>query len=442
MPVKYDREFRDRSYQVRIWNGDAIPRAAMCAMDTETEYIVPGKPIVPVILQVAYSSGVVDIVPWRRFDEYLDLFQKTNPETPIAMHNAGFDVTVLGWRDRPWLEEAIDTGRIIDTGGRFYLRQLAKGLSPKEYPGLGLVIKTLFGHTLDKDGEARYTFNRGMKMTAEHIYYAAEDAIVTLAAAEYMDEMPTELEQMWMTVASQELQHNGMLVDRERFDALKLKFSKQLGEYLAVLSVFGYIPGAPGNQKVLQEILEMIEDREGFKFKRTTKTGNISTKDDYLVGLDVKHPFLDAYKKYVHINKMVGTYLNDEFIAEDGRVHPYYNALVRSGRTSCRGPNAQNVPGDEGLRGIYVAPPGKVWAAVDYDQIELCALAESNYERFQFSKQGDMINADICCHCHLASQFYGMPYEELHSAWKSGDPKAKKMRANGKPGNFGGKMPN
>lgn len=167
-----------------------------------------------------------------------------------------------------------------------------------------------------------------------------------------------------------------------------------------------------GINTILQENMLEIEQTMGVKFERT-KTGAISTSEEALSKYDVDHPFLNLYKRYKHLEKMIGTYLNWDTVSADGRVHPRYLVLKRTGRTSCRGPNHQNLPREPGIREIYHAPEGWVLVSIDYNQLELCTLAQDCYLRFGESRLGDMINKGIDVHAYLGGRLYGYIPEEI-----------------------------
>lgn len=440
-----DIEFRERVYKVEEWTGkeNEIPVAPLVAIDTETERIVDGQRPEPVIMQVSFPSlKVVHIVHYTRMDEYIRFLLQRNPEIKLAFHNCGFDLEVMKWMSNPELKKRVVRGDVLDTGVRYYLKTLEEGTASSYYPKLAEVVKRLFKVKLDKDDDIRLTFTQGMELTDKHLEYAAKDAVVTGEALRAMPHAyPTERIQVTAVITCGAMQRNGMYVDKERFNRLKKKFKKKEKDLLRVLEVFGYIPGMKGNNTILQEILKSIEKRCGVEFDRTA-TKQLSTSESALLGMDVNHPFLKAFKEYSHIHKMISTYLNEDLIGKDGRVHPNFNPSVLTGRTSCSKPNVQNLPKAEGLRGQYCAPPGKVLLAIDYDQIELCSLAESNYERFGFSKQGDKINAGIDVHVDMGAQFYEMEYDDLFKLAKIEQTgEGKKKRSWGKVPNFGTRNP-
>jgi DNA polymerase-1 len=129
---------------------------------------------------------------------------------------------------------------------------------------------------------------------------------------------------------------------------------------------------------------------------------------------------------------MLSTYLNDKMIGADGRVHPFFSPLVKTGRTSCSKPNIQNVPRDEGLRNIYIPAPDCVLFANDYSQVELCALAQSCYQRFGKSRMRELINDGEDLH-----KWFGQIIKKNDSRPESEKSTDKEYRQLAKVPNFG-----
>jgi len=167
-----------------------------------------------------------------------------------------------------------------------------------------------------------------------------------------------------------------------------------------------------GIETVMQAILHDVEVAMEVTFTRTA-TGKIATNEEAMGKYDVDHPFLNDYKRYKHLEKMIGTYLNWDLVEPDGRVHPRFMYMVRTGRTSCRRPNMQNLPREQGMREVYKAPAGHVLVSIDYSQLELCTLAQDCYIRFGKSRLGDMINAGIDVHAYLGGRLYDLITEEI-----------------------------
>ena len=78
--------------------------------------------------------------------------------------------------------------------------------------------------------------------------------------------------------------------------------------------------------------------------------------------------------EYADNQKNLGTYIigMGSRLDHSGRLHPnFLQYSTDTGRLSCRAPNVHNIPRDSDMREMFIAPPGYVVIAVDYDQIEL-----------------------------------------------------------------------
>jgi hypothetical protein len=143
-------------------------------------------------------------------------------------------------------------------------------------------------------------------------------------------------------------------------------------------------------------------------------------------------PLLKARVDYKHLEKMLSTYV----IPYEGRdtIHPSFNAVVTTGRTSCSNPNVQNIPRGEGYRKNLHARPGYLLGTVDYSAIEMITFAatilrNNNGER---SKLADAINNGEDIHCLTASGLFDTPYETI----VAGVAEEKKQKKLEHPGPF------
>ncbi len=149
---------------------------------------------------------------------------------------------------------------------------------------------------------------------------------------------------------------------------------------------------------------------------------------------------LVAYGEQSSILKIDGTYI--PILAHGMRypICPQYDELKKTGRTSCKRPNMQNLPTFGGVRECFVARDGWVLLDADIDQAECAAWAQWCYEVFRFSSMMDAINEGKDPHLWLAIHFpelAGVTYEEALTRKKTGDKVVKRCRQFSKIGNFG-----
>lgn len=82
-------------------------------------------------------------------------------------------------------------------------------------------------------------------------------------------------------------------------------------------------------------------------------------------------------------------------------LHPFWNVLVSTGRVSvsagkgadAAGVNLNNIPTMLGVRECFVARPGYVFFDGDYEQAELCSLAQICIDKFGYSKLAEIIRS-------------------------------------------------
>lgn len=133
-------------------------------------------------------------------------------------------------------------------------------------------------------------------------------------------------------------------------------------------------------------------------------------------------PFVHALQvraDYKHTEKKISTYLLP-YLGKD-TVHPGYNAVVSTGRTSCEHPNTQNVTRTGGLRDNFAPRPGHLLGTVDYSGIEMATLAQTILKRQGSSILAEKIDEGVDLHCDTAAFFTGKSYEHM-VANKSHDP--------------------
>jgi len=132
-----------------------------------------------------------------------------------------------------------------------------------------------------------------------------------------------------------------------------------------------------GPKTFLQEHIEgLLQRNPKLELEKTEKSGDykLTLKDMWrLEDADVKDPFMECYTTYKHAEKYLSTYLNREYVKEDGKIHAKFTNLMKTGRTSCTRPNLQNLPSRDKqypLKNIFTAPEGAILCATDFSFIE------------------------------------------------------------------------
>ena len=240
--------------------------------------------------------------------------------------------------------------------------------------------------------------------------YAAEDADVTLqlhnvlhAALEKEPRLLgiyEEIEQPLVPVLL-EMEHHGVLVDR---DLLK-KQSGEIAKRLAELEADAHkSAGQPFNLDSPKQLQEILFTKQGLPVRNKTRTGQPSTAEEVLEELSEKYLLPRIILEYRGLAKLRSTYtekLPEQIDPKSGRVHTsYHQAVAVTGRLSSSDPNLQNIPirTAEGrrIRQAFIAPKGYVLLAADYSQIELRIMAHLSGDeslRRAFAEEGDIHRA-------------------------------------------------
>lgn len=225
---------------------------------------------------------------------------------------------------------------------------------------------------------------------------------------------------------------------------------KYLDEHPSLCSTVAPI----GPRKYFQDhVARLLKQNPGLELDRTEKSGEIklTLKDMWkLEDMGITDKFLQLYTSFQHCQKYMSTYMDPKFIKSDGKVHPRYTNILRTGRTSCNSPNCQQLPSRDAtypLKLIYRAPEGAVLCATDYSHIELNAFGQACYTRFGYSVMRDVINAGLDPHRWFAGVMTKVIDPDLS---KANDPQwvkqmteflnehvSKSARQNAKMANFG-----
>jgi DNA polymerase family A len=149
---------------------------------------------------------------------------------------------------------------------------------------------------------------------------------------------------------------------------------------------------------------------------------------------DADDEVLDAYAALTKLSSVLS---KDVPRMRCGRIHPDFNSLLRTGRTSARGYNVQNPSRKGGVRECFIPDPGYVFAMIDLDGAELRGMAQVCLSLFGWSKLADALNAGKDPHLMLGANLVGKSYDETLAAYETGEQWAIDARQMAKVGNFG-----
>lgn len=456
-------------FEFSIWRSGERLRSPV-AIDTETELIELGK--IPRIALASVSDGKKHrLIKPEDLQAFIDLHSGAE----FIAHNAAFDFAVIrsALRDPiAWVEVA-DQGRLHDTMILDALIRLAKDDSYPQNRGLGLLSQLYLGVVINKDDPFRLRYSEIIDQAWDLVdpgffTYAISDAIATrnlwtvLSAiakktiAPFAEELLpgaaerfgllTESLQVRGAIALSAIERNGVALDQDQVESTKTKLEAEVASMIEQLSGLPEVEGlfkrsktgsliltASGkpatNQLRLREILGEIADQLDLEdVPRTGKTDAVSTSIKYWGQVADRSLFLSLWVKLEEVAKLC------QFFAglKTDRVHPRYTVLVRTGRTSCRSPNIQQLPRAGGFREMIIPSKGFVFLGIDYAAIELRTLAAVCERRYGRSRLADVIREGVDPHSFTASLFAGVTVEEFAKLSNK-----KQLRQQAKALNFG-----
>jgi len=459
MKVTFDK----KTYEASVWRPSLGRLADTISYDSETT-VVEDPAVVPefVIGSVCDGNRVFFI---RRQD--LGAFWKAHDACIVFMHTASFDIEVAKLACGFDFSTMVEAGRIRDVAIYFRLLACAEhGDIPLKY-NLGLISEKLLIVKLDKEDGTRTDFGRFYRegivdytaMPAEHLTYAAVDAIATFKIGELLEPRcreehlhytpltqngtlgtnGTTAQWGWLghdiqlrgDIALQAIRRHGISVDPVAVRTAEEHLITELGAARAILERYGYFQGRPGNRGVYDKIIGDLEQQKAISIARSPKTRAVSQAEEDLAPL-ADHEFVAAFLRVKKLGKLSETYIS-HFKVPANRVHPRYTLMVRTGRTSCSSPNVQNLPREGGVRECLVPKEGHAFIACDYSTLELCTLSQITHTRYGKSAMRELINAGVDLHRRLASIVLGKPESEVT---KEDRQKAKALNF-GLPGGMG-----
>lgn len=458
------------------------------AIDTETFLIEPGN-VCPrlVCLSVADSINAADLYT---ASEAKEIFTKLieDPEVILIGQNIAFDLLVLA---KPWglmdeVFKAYDDKRIRDTGIRERLIDIKNGRTDtglvwypekQEFVKKNYSLSSLVLRYLDKDisesktdpnaWRLRYSELAGMPIAwwpQEAADYAKNDARYTLAvfncqSSEVDGHIDDETEQVYGAWALHLIAARGIKVDREKAEALSEKMlslqkktrrrlvstgllrpkkltAKQRKEGKSPDLFIGNIPYvySKDTKKISDYVVRQYK-KIGVPLKLTA-TGKIPTDKDTLT--ESGSHILALLSEEGGVDKIISTYLPVLRSGYDSAICCGYEPLVNSGRCSSYKPNLQNIPSGRrigGVRECFVPRPGFLLCSVDFDTLELRALAQVCLWLFGQSKMADSLNSGLDLHLMVGAQLLGIDYDEAKLHIK--DVEVESARDVAKVANFG-----
>ena len=424
--------FLDQEYNIKIWSESVGKLGRFVAVDTETT-MVPFY-MTPELVTMQVYSGGSDVYYVKKAD--IAAFMDCHSDSFWILQNAPFDMDVLSKElsssDR--IYRMYDANMVRDTAVLYRLSHLASvGYVPFKR-NLSLLSSIYLGEALIKD-ETRENFGQFIdskisQIPSNYLEYGAIDVIATykiyfalIAEIRPHDQMNTLLShdiQVKGDLALLHMHKNGIGFDLSQRDDWLLGVDKEMQKHRDILASWGWVRGRKGIKDVFTSIIERLGIAN--KLPRTER-GEMSSKAEDLAPYR-HHAFIASFLEYQSLEK-ASSFVRD---ITTNCVHPRYNLLVNTGRTSCSKPNFQQLPKMGGIREMFVPQSSQnTFIITDYAAIELATLAQVTYDLYGYSEMMNRINDGDDLHKYYGSVMNGCEIDDV----------SKKQRQEAKAANFG-----
>lgn len=371
-------------------------------------------PVVPAKPDVVFSPLPVETVRRVLGPVFAD------PSIRKICHNAKYDMAIMLLHGMP-------------VQGLYYDTMIAAWLAEPEGRGVGLKkqVQKRFGVTMTPienligrgDGDitmADVSINRAAPYAcadADYTRRLVEPLHRVLVAKEH-DYIFRELE-MPLVPVLMDMELHGMLVNLSTLRTLSKDIAaKQEDLAYRIYKAVGYAFNLNSPKQLGNALFRDL----GLPIVAHTPTGS-ATSSYVLESLQSRSPVVRDVIQYRRLQKLKSGYTDSIpklVCRKTGRVHTSFNqTATATGRLSSSNPNLQNIPvrTEEGLRvrEAFIAPPGCVFLACDYSQIEIRLLAHitQDPELLRAFAAGEDI------HKSTAAAVFSIPIEEVTKTQRS-----------------------
>lgn len=449
------------------------------AWDTETFLIQPGL-AVPEMVCLSSAERVNGQIDTGLHDAYvgseLACQWIEDDDVKLVGHNLPYDLAVVV-RQRPDILPAVfrkfERGLFCDTMTQQQLLDIATGENkfyqdedgePKRTAySLAALSYRIMKKWLKKEDTWRLRYGELKNVPIadwpdDARKYAIDDSITTLELFEAQEkiagipdevsEVPDLARQMRAQWALHLMSVWGVRTDGDAVRSLKEDLTRDLAAHMEVLRKTDLIKqvkkkGEIHDQRDMKAIRARVERAfvaQGIAVPMTEPSkkfpeGQIATDKNAMN--DSGDPDLKRLTEAGAIEKLLSTYIPALEGGTRVPVNAFFNVLVESGRTSCRGPNWQNPPRKGGVRECVVPRKGFVFISADYPTLEMRTLAQVQLDLLGESRMAEVLRTGKDLHIVLAAQLLGISVEEAEARAKKGDVEVEEQRQLAKIGNFG-----
>ena len=432
----------------------------VAAFDTETRLITSTDPWPEVVCLQWAAPGFAELVgradsPNAIRELWTSLLQ-TDDVTLVA-HQSDYDLGVLSEHDPssiPLIFKAIDQDRVKDTKLIEMLKCIADGTfarrrNPKGGFSLERLSQDYLNMPMDKGEDGwRLRYAELIDLPSEQWperarHYALTDATSTLEIYEKQVTDGYQPRDLQLQVSAQWalglMKRRGIVTNKSAVDALEAQLTADAAKHEGILREEKILrPDGSRDMKLIRGLIEKAAHTLGIS-PDLTDGGQISTSAEALEPYEGMIPSLTSMIQWLKKQKKLTTFIPVVRRGTEATIHPGWNPLMETGRTSCSGDsgNLQNIPRKGGERECIVPRPGYAFVIIDYEVAELRALAQLCYTWFGESKLREAFVEGRDPHFELGAAIHGVSYDDMLALKAAKDPIAREMRQLAKVPNFG-----
>lgn len=265
--------------------------------------------------------------------------------------------------------------------------------------GLDSVVQRYCQVQLDKS--IRTSFSTTIAMSNRQIQYAANDVkylkpVMTAqtSALKKHNLMPIAQLECKACVAFLTIEFNGLKLDRtswlDMVDALVLMSRKAESDLNTIIDSDDAFESVrtPASQldmflpddEVMGSRLNWDSPAQTLRVFQCVDNSIMGTSERDTMKIAAVHDIGKLLRYYRETTKKVSSF-GESFLShvyDDGRIHPRFVQIKRTGRVSCKEPNMQQIPADNAYRNCFITQPDHVFVSADYSSQELCIIAHGS----------------------------------------------------------------
>lgn len=238
-----------------------------------------------------------------------------------------------------------------------------------------------------------------------------------------------------------EVEYDGVYIDVSKMDDAEKYLKGEVRSAKIAMKKFGELENW-GSPQQLGEFLfgkkgTLLNEGKaralGIDVIERTPKGAPSTSESVI--LRIEHPIGEALLKFRGAKQQLSFFIDGwKPYLYKNRLHPSFKLHgTVTGRLSCEHPNLQQVPRDERIRSLIIAPPGWTLIEADLSQIELRIAAELAQERNMLHAFAMGVDVHWMTVMRELERGGGKAKEIINTAWQALKNKAQAKRKNAEP---------